>query len=187
MDQRQIYALVDPRDGEIRYIGQGRAHKRLQWHLRHARDPKAPNTHRRNWVLSVLNDDLVPTLLILEDNITNEATLNRREREWIAWGTACGWRLTNSTPGGDDWGRYHRDADHRAAMSERLMGHAVDEHTREAVAAANHDREWSEESRGKLSASLRRRWNCAGCGETLSAAQLGQHQRASGHRGRLPA
>lgn len=101
-----IYALVDPRDGCVRYIGkaadpEARYRKHLcPYYLR-------ADTYKNKWIKSLLSQGLTPTLKIIEE--VPEDQWERREQYWVAF--YRGDMLTNGTPGGDGGptfnGRHH--------------------------------------------------------------------------------
>jgi len=60
-----IYALKDPRDNQIRYIGKANDPiKRFSNHINKCRDK---NTHKRNWINNLRDEKLKPILEILEE------------------------------------------------------------------------------------------------------------------------
>lgn len=97
MENVYIYALIDPRDNQVRYIGKSNdAKKRYKNHFNSSRDK---NTHKRNWINSVRRDGFKPELLILD-----EVPINK----WQWWETfyislykTYGFKLVNYTRGGD--------------------------------------------------------------------------------------
>src|SRR3972149_9379407 len=94
-----IYGLVDPRNDEIRYIGQTVNPKgRLSVHLHAARHGE--HTYRSRWIGGLLELNLKPSLTILEEAISTDK-IDEREIWWITEAKARGWRLTNMTEGGD--------------------------------------------------------------------------------------
>lgn len=90
-----IYALCDPRDASIRYIGitTQRVQKRLNAHLRLAREGR--QLHCSNWLRQLQQEGLRPQIKVLEH--TYDA---RREVFWIERLRAQGCDLTNGTAGG---------------------------------------------------------------------------------------
>jgi len=55
-----IYALKDPTDNKVRYIGKANdPHKRYGDHLNSGRDK---NTHKRNWINNLRQEKLKPIL-----------------------------------------------------------------------------------------------------------------------------
>jgi len=106
-----IYALIDPRDNHIRYIGKAddpvyrtffqKHHKGS--HVNEAKYSKL-NTHKLNWLRSLLKVDLLPILEILDEVPKNN--WQHWEKWWIATEkekiNALNLpKLTNSTEGGD--------------------------------------------------------------------------------------
>lgn len=98
-----IYALVDPRDGAIRYVG--RSSSGLQRAQAHSTaSHKIRNDHCHRWVAALARDGLKPGISILEElseSVDVDALLNIRERWWIAEFRRRGARLTNLTDGGE--------------------------------------------------------------------------------------
>ena len=118
-----IYALIDPRDDRIRYIGRSVNIKRRFWeHLK-----KVETTKVGRWKQKLLSLELEPILEILEE-VEDRASLKEREMFWIAYGRDQGWALLNLTDGGD--GTLNPSERHR-----------------QAIAKANSERVWTEEQR----------------------------------------
>jgi hypothetical protein len=107
-----IYALVDPRSGEVRYIGLSRRStvERLRSHLSAARN--SASTYCHFWLTSLLNSDLKPLLVVVEE--TDNPTV--REQFWIRHYRQAGCRLTNCTDGGE--GMFNPTPETRRKMSE---------------------------------------------------------------------
>ena len=92
-----IYALVDPRNDEVRYIGRTINPRNRYWaHL--VKDNR--NDYKRNWVKSLLNKNLRPKyeIIWITDNV-GEA--NQAEIYFIKMYKEGGARLTNLTEGGE--------------------------------------------------------------------------------------
>lgn len=88
-----IYALVDPRTSEIRYIGKTvnlRGRFALHKHQR-------ANNHKCNWFQSVVRSGFMPELVVLEE--TDE--WREAESFFIQYFKGMGARLTNSSKGGE--------------------------------------------------------------------------------------
>ena len=91
-----IYALLDPRNNECRYIGKTiRPERRLKEHVRHC---ARRNNHAHIWVRSLVKSNILPEMLILESCVS---CWEDSEKWWIGYMRMLGARLTNSTPGGD--------------------------------------------------------------------------------------
>jgi len=102
MEQSQfiIYGLVDPRNGELRYVGQSsRGFDRPMNHWNRKRCREA-NDHCHCWIKNVLSDSLIPEIEVLQE-CTFEDELSEAEIFWIAYFKAIGCRLTNATLGGE--------------------------------------------------------------------------------------
>lgn len=99
-----IYALADPRDETVRYVGKtvDRA-SRLEQH----RDPEAcRNRAMRQWLRDLKAARLEPKMMTL--SIVIRRYWGAAERSWIAYFDMRGWRLYNLLPGGHKswkWGK----------------------------------------------------------------------------------
>lgn len=91
-----IYALIDPTNGEIRYVGKtDTVDIRLQQHVKE----KAQNLSKVGWIGSLLQCGLMPEIKVLE--ICDELNWIEREKHWIKHGREYGWNLLNMTNGGE--------------------------------------------------------------------------------------
>lgn len=100
---RYLYALIDPRDDRIRYIGKrvGYLNSRLRAHLYEARDTNH-HTHKLAWLRQLLALGLEPRIQVIALFPPSDTTdLNALERTWIAYLRSIGCALTNSTAGGE--------------------------------------------------------------------------------------
>lgn len=80
MPEHTIYALIDPRKENVRYIGmtQERLQTRLYQHLNHLDG----NLEKRAWIRELQSIGMTPSIKALEDNLTRtEAQV--RETYWI--------------------------------------------------------------------------------------------------------
>jgi excisionase family DNA binding protein len=86
-----VYALGDPRTGEIRYIGIANdVYSRYAQHLNHPHLNKEKNT----WMEDIKAAGIVPTLTILEPDVSVDM-IYEREKYWIQHYQALGASLTN--------------------------------------------------------------------------------------------
>ena len=95
---RYIYALVDPRDNLVRYIGQSKEPaKRLSHHVR---GHEGPQTEKDIWISDLLDSGFFPTMVIVEaiklsigdDDIP---IVDERELSWMVGLKALGQPLLN--------------------------------------------------------------------------------------------
>lgn len=106
-----IYSLNDPITNEIRYIGKtGNIEDRYKRHLQKCYlDKYDKNTHKSNWIKSLLKMGLKPILNIIQE--CNTENVNELEVYWISKFKKDGIKLTNSSMGGEvgvDWtGKHH--------------------------------------------------------------------------------
>jgi hypothetical protein len=91
-----VYALIDPRDQLVRYVGWAyNPTRRLQDHLDEARRKE---THKAQWIRQLIEFGLKPSVVVLE---TGTGVWGDAERRWIAKFVTDGADLTNITPGGE--------------------------------------------------------------------------------------
>lgn len=85
-----IYALVDPRDSSVRYVGKSdHPPQRMAAHLKGEERGKG----KKAWLLALKRRGLRPTMIILEQVLSRPAIWRKTERDWIA---AFGTQLTNT-------------------------------------------------------------------------------------------
>lgn len=96
-----IYALIDPTNNQIRYIG-----KTVDPYnrLKHHRNPHISDTniHKKNWINSLKSKGLNPEMFILDeiDCLDNEWIIY--EQYWISQVKSWGFNLVNYSIGGDN-------------------------------------------------------------------------------------
>ncbi len=160
--QWTIYALIDPRDSAVRYIGWTfNLRKRLLDHISKA---KFQTTHKANWINLLATLNLSPIIMSLE---TGSGDWTEAEQKWIAHFLANGADLTNATKGGEGVvGLVFSDAT-RAKMAAAKkgrkqtpeavekgriakIGHPVSPETRAKISAAKKGYKHSDETRAKM-------------------------------------
>ncbi len=148
-----IYILSDPRTDEIRYVGKTTRvlARRLREHLQAAGLKK--HTHKTHWLLQLKELGLKP--LIEEVEVT--AVADEAEMFWIEQFRALGFKLVNSTVGGE--GRRcgsKLPAETRAKMSAIHMGKKripfTDLH-KANIATARARQQFTAETRAKMGKS----------------------------------
>lgn len=138
-----IYALVDPRTDEIRYVGKS---TRPALRLQNQCNERA-NTHRSHWIQSVLASGLRPKQIILEE-LPDGADWQASERLWIAQLKAQGARLTNGTSGGD--GVRDLPPESKARIAAAWIGRKHRPETKAKIGAASRLRRHTPERRALM-------------------------------------
>ncbi len=132
-----IYALKDPSNGEVRYVGKTNDLRvRINQHLQ-----DRSQSHKSRWLRPLSEPPSVEVLEILDA----DANWPERERYWIAHYRSLGARLTNLTDGGEGW----KKADgHSEETKAKLRELAL---ARGAKPPSQKGRKASAETREKLS------------------------------------
>lgn len=94
-----IYALLDPRNAAVRYVGKTRNSLSIRLHA-HCSNCRRETNHKANWLRQLFALNLTPQIVLLEETTT--ANWQGRERFWITHFKDDGADLTNSTDGGED-------------------------------------------------------------------------------------
>lgn len=146
-----IYALLDPRSGELRYIGKSNNPTvRLYEHV--CASQIAAPTHRNYWIKSLLADGTKPELLVLEEVPSND--WKAAERWWISYWKFAGANLVNGTSGGD--GLHDPSEETRKKIGDSCRGKRrqfTPEHIAKIAARSRErakDGEWLRKARANL-------------------------------------
>jgi len=97
MENVYIYALIDPSNEQVRYIG--KANNPIDRYTNHFNSARDKNTHKRNWINSVRKNGNRPELLILDEVPKSE--WQYWEKFYISLFKTLGFNLVNYTNGGD--------------------------------------------------------------------------------------
>jgi NUMOD3 motif len=145
-----LYALTDPRHGDTHvYIGKADdPRRRFMEHYWELKDDRSRKAH---WLRQLLALGMKPAQEILRE--VPLAEWERWERDYIRWYRVLGWRVVNSTDGGDGVVNLSPEARARCAAGRRGKGHTPE--ARAAIGAAARGRPQSAETRAKQSAAKR--------------------------------
>lgn len=178
MMQRIIYALVDPRDGVVRYVG--KSTKGL-WPRVWTHRCDQTNTKRGAWIRKLRSLGMIFTPVILE---TEPDDIDEAERFWIAvYRQASGDKLTNMTDGGDG-GSMSDEA--RAKVAASLRGRPKSAAHRLSIRLSRVGLKLSPQHKRKIGASLQGRSKTTEHRLNLSVSQRGRAFTPE-HRARLSA
>lgn len=114
-----IYALVDPRDEQVHYVGlSNNARRRFKEHL------KAQKTR---WMQSLLAEGLEPRLDYLETDIASLQQARDRETYWIAYYANKHHPLENAIGPMEELDRYAVEQDYVKYIRERYQDYPLEE------------------------------------------------------------
>lgn len=141
-----IYALIDPRDDRIRYVGKAsNIKRRFSQHCSIQRE----KNHRANWLTKLRSLELEPTLKIIEE--CGGSNWSERETYWIRYYRELGCDLVNATGGGEGaTGRIITD-ETRRKMGKASKGRTHSEETKRKMSKAKKGKKHSEEHCLKMS------------------------------------
>lgn len=163
-----IYALVDPRTDEVRYVGKTVDLKRRMRRHRNIGRSENPSIYRDRWIQSLMDDGLDFIVWILE--VCDDKNWIASEIKWIAYFKEQGCSLTNLTGGGEGWHDYVMTDEHRANLkkpkpegfgkriSEAQKGRVKSQAHRENISKAKRGVKSTPEVKEKLSESMKNRW-----------------------------
>lgn len=157
-----IYALCDPRNTAIRYVGKSiKPKERYKGHL--SQSSLKSNSHKNNWIKELLKLGLKPELAILECVYSSEeCTWEERERAWIARIRNIGGpKLTNNTDSGEGVTGVVISEEARRKRAERMTGMKMPPGTGAKISASNKGRKFTAEHRKNITKGQKNRWKNA--------------------------
>jgi hypothetical protein len=172
MIYKMIYALIDPRDLQIRYVGHtgnDSAEPRYWDHVKQAGDG-GDHTHKLCWIRSLLKICLLPELWILQEDGTKED-----EVIYIRVCKEMGYDLTNATEGGD--GLHDPTGEIRKQIADKLRGRKKgprSEETKKKISENRKGKMHSEESRLKMSQNRKGKIPGGDWRKNMSASRKGK-------------
>jgi len=167
-----IYALIDPRTSDIRYIGKADDAKARLAH--HIRESKREKTYKARWIRSLLSQGLLPILQIIDEVLKSE--WQAAEAAYLEFYREEGCRLVNTAPGGHG-GNGLRGKDHP------MFGKIMPAETKAKMSAANRGQKRSPEFCARLRAINTGKKLSAEHRAKMSAAMSGEKHPQFGKRG----
>lgn len=169
-----IYALVDPRDGALRYVGASKhVAARVVNHMNTAYRYGAP---RCLWFRELLTAGLQPTVVELQrvgDDIWEAA-----EQYWIEFYRSQGARLTNLTAGGLGWMGHTHTQREKDRIGAAHAGKVVSGEQRAKISAAHCGKALSKEHKRAISRTMKGRTVSDETRQRISAAKIGRRGKA---------
>lgn len=153
MDRRTyIYELVDPRSGDVCYIGKTvRPRGRLVDHMCFRFRTDSPVNM---WLRDLSDAGAKPEMVIVDDD-SDGTNWKQLEKDWIAFGFAVGYPLTNISAGGQGTTGHCHTAGAKAAMSHKLTGRKFSDETRAKMSASGKAKVFTDEHRANIAAGRR--------------------------------
>ena len=144
--EASIYVLVDPRDGEIRYVGW--SNKTLDQRLkRHLRD--TDDNHRTRWIAVLRREGFVPIIRLLQ--LVPRGDWADAERYWVRTFIARGCPLVNGTGGGDGTLGHRHSKETRSRIGAKHRGKSISREQRARLSVMNKGASHTEEAKRKIS------------------------------------
>lgn len=135
MEKIYIYALSHPITNEIRYIGKTKSIKRrLQSHIDYARNSKRKRRYVSDWILKLLNQNLKPIIIIIEE--TDKNNWVKREMYWIKHFRDLRFNLCNLTDGGESNTGYIYSDELREVRRKARLGYNTPIEVRNKISKA---------------------------------------------------
>lgn len=147
-----IYILIDPRNNSVRYIGKTKnISRRFNQHISEA--SKIRN-HKNNWLLSLKIDKLRPEMVVIDE--CEDDSWVFLEQWYIELFKSWGYKLTNTTKGGEGGGHFHsKEVIEKIANKNRGKVRSLE--VRQKISAAVKGRKYSDEIKAKVSEIAKKR------------------------------
>lgn len=143
-----IYALVDPRDGQARYVGRSSSGlKRPRQHTTPSSLMKS--SYKNNWLRALLRSGKRCEIAVLYRS-ESLVGLDDAEVYWISELRRRGCRLTNLTPGGGGTVGNDPSEETRQKMRNRKLGGKLSAEHRRKIGDASRGRKATVETRQKM-------------------------------------
>ncbi len=175
-----IYALIDPRTTEIRYVGKAfDVPHRLRCHWHETR--RCDTTRKCNWIKQLKRIGIKPEVEILESFSEDDVDAwQEAERWWIAYLRMIGCNLTNLCSGGVMGNRMSLESRRKLKLSQ--TGKTVRPEIREKIRKTLTGRKLSTECRLKMSAVQKGKRLSIQHKENIRRAKLGVPMSAEARR-----
>lgn len=145
-----VYALRDPRDGTIRYIGQST--RGIQRARASSRAHVADGPRKAEWIRSLNEAGGSPEVVVLQECVDRKE-LDRVERRWIQHYRALCVGLTNMADGGPGIPGVRRSVETRAKQSAAARARGISSEQRARMNAARRGKPLSAAHRDKIRAA----------------------------------
>lgn len=155
-DRFIVYGLVDPRTGQLRYVGKstsGLKRPKAEWkNALNGREGK----RKTNWIKSLAASGVGRYSIVLFQGFDDDEILCQAERFWIAYFRNMGCRLTNDTDGGEGVSGYVQSAELRKWRSDFFKKVPRTAEWKENIAKSKLGKRRSPETVAAVSAGLKK-------------------------------
>lgn len=145
MNTTFIYVLIDPNTNLVRYVGKSNNPKRRYY--KHCYRSKK-NTHKVNWINSLLDENKKPVLNIIDEVPVNDWIF--WESYWISQLKIWGFNLTNHTGGGDG-ATFANSGSFKKGQKAWNYGKNLSDEAKEHLRQCNLGKKASKKTRDKMS------------------------------------
>lgn len=159
----KIYKLIDPRDNTVKYIGLTKRAliQRFNGHISNSKKFKKASINKSaykiNWINKLIELDLLPIIELIEDGLTS-LNVNKREQYWINYYSNLGYKLTNSTSGGEGIMDYKHSKETKALLKLKLTGRTLSNEHRKNIGISS-QRPCTESAKSKLRVKANKQWS----------------------------
>jgi len=141
-----IYALIDPRDERVRYVGQAvNPARRYRDHLAQ----KNTSTRKRDWIDELILLGLAPIIKVIEQ--CQKGNVDKREIHWIAHHRNLNTDLLNVLDGGAWQGLWAHTDETKKKISDARKGRTFTEETRKKISDGLKGRTLTDETKKRIS------------------------------------
>ena len=165
-----IYALLDPRDGAVRYVGKANnPSQRVRQHIN-----EQSSGGMRRWITEIIDLGMHPKLEVIEWCESND--WESREQFWIAEHRKISAGLLNVCNGGNGVGEISQST--RLRMSAANLGKTLSTQHRAKIGSSNSGKKRSDQHRAKLSEANTGKRHSEETRAKIKASNLGKKRSA---------
>lgn len=158
-----IYALADPIDGIVRYIGKSiRPNERLTNHCN-----EKPTCHRTKWIQKMIREGRRPIISIF-GKLDPKEDWQDVEKGWIAFAKKYDWNIVNGTDGGDGVCGLNPESRERVRMA--WVGRKHSDETKRKLSLVRRGRKHGQAFRDKMKIRMKDRYFSPSHRNSLSQA-----------------
>jgi hypothetical protein len=147
-----IYALVDPKEKNDCHIYVGKSNNPFKRFKSHLKDKRLG--YKYYWIQSLLKQNLIPALQIIDQCDDKKVVWTAKEREYISFYKKCGYKVVNETDGGEGGNTFegkHHSNETKIKISKAHQGKYHSEETKKKISETGKGKCRSDETKIKIS------------------------------------